>query len=46
MEKDKGEKKEEKVYVCVVCGKKKKSDKKIECCGQDMLSEEKGYFNT
>jgi hypothetical protein len=31
-----------KTYVCVVCNKKKKTVKKVKCCGKDMLSSEHG----
>jgi len=34
--------KKTKPYVCVVCGKKKKTSKKGKCCGKNMLSEDKG----
>ncbi|MFH1771728.1 MAG: hypothetical protein ABH872_02835 [Candidatus Omnitrophota bacterium] len=42
MKKGKSSKKE-KLYICVVCGTKKKSKKR--CCGKDMMSKEKGAFS-
>ena len=35
----------EKSYVCVVCGKQEKASGKVQCCGKDMLAEEKGTWN-
>lgn len=35
--------KKEKTYVCVICNKKQKSNKKIKCCGQDMLTKDKAW---
>ena len=42
---DKKDKTKEKTYVCVVCSKKKRAEKRPQCCGKDMLSEEKGTLN-
>jgi hypothetical protein len=35
--------KKEKTYVCVICNKKQKSDKKVKCCGHDMLTKDKAW---
>ena len=37
--------KKEKAYVCVICGKKKKSTTKVRCCNKDMVSKERGSWN-
>ncbi len=44
---NKKKKKEPGFYICQVCGNKKKAekDKKIECCGKDMLKPEKGMWD-
>jgi len=37
--------KKDKTYVCVVCGKGKKSSKKVKCCGKDMLTKDKAWVD-
>lgn len=37
--------KKEKSYVCVICGKKSKTSKKVKCCGKDMTDKSKGSWN-
>jgi hypothetical protein len=39
------EKKKEKIYVCTVCGKKKKSKRVENCCSKKMVSKDKGTWN-
>lgn len=34
-----------KAYLCVICGKGKKSTKKIKCCNKTMTTKEKGSWN-
>ena len=38
--------KEEKTYVCVVCGKSAKASKKVKCCSKDMTSKKRGNWNS
>lgn len=45
---EKKDRKKEKTYICKVCGKSKKKEQgeqDVECCGQEMTSEEKGTWN-
>ncbi len=37
--------KKEKAYVCVICGKGKKSTKKVKCCSKDMVAKKRGSWN-
>ena len=37
--------KKERTYVCIVCGKKKKSDKQTRCCSKNMTAKDKGSWN-
>jgi len=32
-------------YVCVACGRTKRSRREVKCCGKDMISREKGSWN-
>jgi hypothetical protein len=38
-------KSKERLYICTVCGKKKKSKKRVKCCGKSMITKEKGSWN-
>ncbi len=45
---EKQNRQKEKTYICKVCGKSKKASQgedDLECCGEDMTSEEKGTWN-
>ncbi len=37
--------KKEKTYICSVCGKGKKSSKKVKCCSKDMTAKKRGTWN-
>ena len=41
MAKKKTKRKKDSTYICVICSKKQKSDKKIKCCGKFMLTKDK-----